>query len=239
MIITEMELIMRKRIFMLSMIVLLFSCIYKDPLGEIRRLARSSDINTKLEASKDYKLAIDTLVKAYASLGGLNKQVGEKLMFQKNYKGAIKHLEVAKDIRNEDANVYFWLGVCYINLYKIENDRGHLIKAEDNYKTAMRLKPNQMDLLYSYAHLLVYGNKDYNKAKELLIKYIYELNPGFKTPDPKAYFLLGRIYYELGDFIKAYDTYNEIYRFKKQLTKEEKDSLEDFIFTTRRMIEGE
>lgn len=237
--IQKMEINMKKMFLIFIAVILFAGCIYKDPLGEIRRLARSSDIQKKIDASKDYKLAIDTLVKAYSSLGGLNKEIGQKLMFQKNYKGAIKHLEIAKDIRNDDANIYFWLGVCYVNLYKIENDQKYIDTAEDNYKTAMRLNPDQMDLLYSYAHLLVFGKKDYEKAKDLLVKYIYELNPGLKTPDPKAYFLLGRVYYELGDYIKAYDTYNELYRFEKQLTKEEKERLEEFIFTTRRMIEGE
>ncbi|MCK4797804.1 MAG: hypothetical protein KAT05_10495, partial [Spirochaetes bacterium] len=103
-------------LFLFASIFMTTSCIQKDPLSAIRRLARSSDIQKKQEAAKQYELAVDTLVKAYASLGSLNKAVGEKLMFQKNYRNAIKHLEIARDIRNEDANVYHWIGVCYVNL---------------------------------------------------------------------------------------------------------------------------
>ena len=179
-------------IFIIAYIFLFTNCIKKDPLDGIRKLARSSDIQKKQEAARDYQLAIDTLVKAYASSGSLNKAVGEKLMFQKNYQNAIKHLEIARDIRNEDANVYYWLGVCYVNLYKIENNSSYIIKAEKNYKIALKLMPDHMDILYSYAHLLIYGKQDYKNGIQVLKKYIYELNPKKITPDPKAFFLLGR-----------------------------------------------
>ncbi|MCK4796294.1 MAG: hypothetical protein KAT05_02870, partial [Spirochaetes bacterium] len=173
------------------------------------------------------------------SLGSLNKAVGEKLMFQKNYRNAIKHLEIARDIRNEDANVYHWIGVCYVNLYKIEGKDSYLTESEKNYKIALKIVPDHMDVLYSYAHLLAYGKKDYHKAVEILNKYIYEINPIHQTPDPNAYFLLARVYYMLGDFQNAYNTYNEIYRYKKKLTKEEKEKLDEFIIITRGKIEGE
>lgn len=223
-------------IIIILLYICLTGCTKSDPLREIKRMARSNDLKKKQEASKYYKIAIDTLFNAYKSMGSLNKAVGEKLMFSGNYKGAIEHLTVARDVRNNDGNVYHWLGVCYVNLYKIEENETYLLDAQSNYEIAYRLLPDSLDVIYSYAHLLVYGKNDYEKAIELLNRYINELST---TPDKKVYFLLGRIYYLNENYRKAYQTFNELYRYKKKLSKEEKNALQEFILETGRKINNE
>ena len=255
---------MKKYIFLILLlsILLLPSCLVKkDPLLEIRRIARSSDLKNKEEASELYKEAIDTMVEAYISLGSLNKAIGEKLMLQQYYEKAIEHLEMAREIRTEDANIYFWLGVCYVNLYKNGNDNSYLEKAENSYQTAIKLLPGYMDALYSYAQLLFYAKEDYEKTVEILNEYLYGLspkskelkkamensgedtstfvNPKINNPDINAYFLLGRAYYMLQDYKSAYDTYQKIYSYKNKLTNEEKSKLDEFILETSRLINGE
>lgn len=229
---------MKKSIILIIILILIFTgCKKRDPLDRIKQLAKV-DIQKKQEDSKEYKEAIDTIVDAYRSMGGLNKSVGEYLMTNRSYKEAIKHLEIARDLRNDDVNIYYWLGICNMNLYKIEGNNEYLIDAEKNYQTALRIIPEQMDILYGYAHLLVYGKNDYNEAVDILKKYM-GLSQFKSKPDPNAYFLLGRVYYLLEDYKSAYDTYNKIYDFRKNLSKEQKNKLDEFIIETSRKMQGE
>ncbi|OHD16707.1 MAG: hypothetical protein A2086_10700 [Spirochaetes bacterium GWD1_27_9] len=224
---------MKKLIFGLF-IFILFSC-YQDPLFEIRRLARSSEIENKQKAGRDYQLAITTLFDAYTSYAGLNRDLGYKLMINQNYKVAIKHLEISKDVKNNDSTVYFWIATCYANLYKIEKKIDYLDQAEKNYKISLNIIPNNKEVNYSYAQFLIYLKEEYNKAVEVLNKCIFELN----ADEPNGYFLLGRAYYMLGEYAKAYETYNTIYKFKKILTKEQSSKLDEFIQITRSKMQNE
>ena len=62
---------MKHYIFILVGIFLLTSCFNYDPLFPIRRLSRNEDLSKKEEASNYYKQAIDVMVDAYSSYGGL------------------------------------------------------------------------------------------------------------------------------------------------------------------------
>ena len=229
---------MKKGLILIIVFILIFtSCLRRDPLARIKRLTKI-DIEKKQKESREYKEAIDTIVEAYRSMGGLNKSIGEYLMINKSYKEAIKHLEIAKQIRNEDANIYFWIGVCNVNLYKIEGNEDYLSEAEKNYEIALKIMPEHLDILYGYAHLLVYGKNDYKRAEVVLKKYI-ELKQIRSKPDPNAYFLLGRVYYLMGDYYNAYETFDRILKFKKDLSDEQKDKLDEFIMETARYMQGE
>lgn len=230
---------MKKSLIFIIILILIFTgcSLRRDPLARIKRLTKI-DIEKKEKDAAELKKTLDIIVEAYSSLGGLNKQIGEYLMLHKNYKEAIKHLDMAKQIRNEDANIYYWLGVCNVNLYKIEGLNEYLSDAENNYQIALRIMPEHLDILYGYAHLLVYGKNDYKEAEKILKKYI-ELEPIKIKPDPKAYFLLGRVYYLMEDYKSAYDTFNEILKFKSSLTKEEKEKLDEFIIESARNMQGE
>jgi tetratricopeptide (TPR) repeat protein len=218
-------------ILILAASLFLTSCFSDDPLVGIRRLARSSDQLKQEEASELYQEVIDTLTAAYAGNAGINKALGERLMFNQQFKPAIKHLETAAAIDTSDGNLFFWLGVCYVNLYKSESNQSYLVQAEQNYKTAYALSPGQADLLYSYAHLLVFALKEYNKATDLLEEYVT------KTDDKDGWFLLGRTYFLKGNLKESYDAYNELYRMENRLSKAEKEALDEHIFTIRSELE--
>ena len=220
-----------KKFILLVLFLLAISC-KKDPLAEIRALASSKDIKEKEQASAYYAEAIDTLVKAYSSLGVLNKDLGRKLMLKEQFTPALKHLNIAKDVRNDDAWIYYWIGVSHANIYKIEKNYESLLEAKKNYKIAINLKPEGKEFLYALAQLLVFGTEEYKSAVELLKKYVYDL----KTNDPGGYFLLGRSYYILGQYEEAYRIYNELLQLKNKLTKEELSKLHEFIETTRRKL---
>jgi len=248
-----------KKFFIILAIPLLFvNCYFNDPLLPIKRMARDfnekkQDFKNKEKAGMLYEEAIKILTDAYRFDASLNKDVGRRLMFQTNYINAIKHLEIARDIKNEDADIYYWLGICYVNLYKInkesinvkisqeERDKIelYLTEAEKNYLVAINLTPSYKEVYYSYAHLLVYAKEDYEKGKTILHKYLYEINTKMEIPDVKALFLLGHVYFALDDYKNAYETYDKIYQFKKNLDKSDLSKLDQYIRETGKMIENE
>lgn len=226
---------MKHYIFILVGIFLLTSCFNYDPLFPIRRLSRNEDLSKKEEASNYYKQAIDVMVDAYSSYGGLNRDIGIKLVSRQEYKMAIKHLEISVEIKNNDSSSYYWLGICYVNLYKIEKEREYLDKADTYYNIALNLTPTNKEYLYAYAQLQFYGFENYDKTIEILNNLIFSLNADIK----ENYFLLARAYYMIGDFKNAYQVYSEIYKFKKIMSKVELEKLEEFIQITRSNLKDE
>lgn len=199
-----------------------------DRLKPIRKLARSQNLEKKEEAALLYKEAVSTLVNAYSSSAGLNKTIGKQLLIKGAYEKALEHLEQSRDIINNDFETYHCIAICHVNLYKINRNKEHLIKAEENYKYALNISPDRPGVLYDYAQLLVFGTEEYQEAVNILTHYIYKL----KTQDKNGYFLLGRSLFLLGEYDKAYEVYSSIYNFEKELTAEEKTSLDGFIAET-------
>lgn len=199
-----------------------------DRLKPIRKLARSQNLEKKEEAALLYKEAVSTLVNAYSSSAGLNKTIGKQLLIKGAYEKALEHLKQSRDIINNDFETYHCIAICHVNLYKINRNKEHLIKAKENYKYALNISPDRPGVLYDYAQLLVFGTEEYQEAVNILTHYIYKL----KTQDKNGYFLLGRSLFLLGEYDKAYEVYSSIYNFEKELTAEEKTSLDGFIAET-------
>lgn len=218
---------MKKTIFFLFISILITSC-YSDRLQPIRALARSSDLDKKEEASQLYKEAIRTLVNAYSSSAGLNKTIGKQLTTSGFFEKALEHLQTAREIKNTDEEIYHYIAICYVNLYKIDKSPEKLSLAKENYQYALNLSPNSRGILYDYAQLLVFGTQEYSLAIETLNHYLYDLN----TEDKNGYFLLGRSLFAIGEYNKAYQVFTSIYQFEKNLTTEEKETLQEFITET-------
>ena len=214
-------------IFITSLTMIMFSC-SADRLKPIRSLARSQNLEKKENAANLYKEAISTLVNAYSSSAGLNKDIGKQLLFKGAFDKALFHLEQSCEIINNDFETYHCIAICHVNLYKINRNKEHLLKAKENYKFALNISPDRPGVLHDYAQLLVFGTEEYQEAVKILNHYIYDL----KTPDKNGYFLLGRSLFLLGEYGKDYEVYSSIYQFEKDLTAEEKTSLEGFIAET-------
>ena len=65
------------------------------------------------------------------------------------------------------------------------------------------------------------------------------MKPLRKKPDPNAYFLLGRVYFLMEDYYNAYETFNKMLDFKKELSEEQKDKLDEFIIESARFMQSE
>jgi len=218
--------------------ILLLSCVSGDPLQGVRRLVNSSvrtfgkedDLKKKIASAEYYKLAVNTMVEAYSSYSGINKDVALQLMNKKDYNNAVKHFEIALQSRITDSDIYYKLGICYAHIYRIERDNSFLTLAEENYKKALSIAPTNKDILYGYAHLLYYLKSDNTSAISVL-QTIVQLTTSIPFPD--AYFLLGRIYYENENYSEALKIYLDLLTINSKLNKEQKNKLEEFILQTR------
>lgn len=219
-----------KKILLTVISMLLFTSCMGDRLQPIRSLARSNNLDKKSEASLLYQDAIKTMMEAYNSLYGLNKDLGTRLMNKGSFEKAIEHFKIAASVKNNDRILYHNIGICYVNLYKINKNPAFLNEARNYYEISLNISPDTAGLLYDYAQLLIFGFEDYEKAIEVLNHYLYNLN----VKDKDGYFLLGRSYYAVGDSKKALNVFTEIYQFEKQLSGEEKEKLAEFIHITSR-----
>lgn len=238
---------MKKYILLMCTMLLTTGCFY-DPLSGVKRLARSKSLEKKQKASREYKKAINTLVQAYASYAGVNKDVGRQLMLENYHKPALDHLKAAVEIKSNDADLYYWIGVCYANLSGIEKNESYKLEAKYNYEIAINLTPNNKSYLYSYAQLLIFGTEEYTKAEKVLLDYMKIVRKQKqKMTDLDALLLLGRTYYMLGFtsdssklkkeyYGKAYATFQDVYEKKKNLTKDQVQKLEEFIWQTEEAL---
>jgi tetratricopeptide (TPR) repeat protein len=235
--------------FTLAAITVVSSC-FQDPLYGIRRISRSENLEKKEEASMLYRQAIDTLVDAYSSYSGLNRDIGLRLMNKQEYEPAIKHLEIAVSIKNNDSSAYFWLASCYSHLYKIRKEAPLMVNAEKNFKIAIGLTPDNREYHYLYAQFLIFIKEDYAEAVRVINQHIEDMvkkaeNLSDKkrkihpSQDPNLYLLLGRAYYMQAQYTDALNTFNDLYQSEMRLTKDQKSKLEEFILQTRKMLNGE
>lgn len=218
---------MKRCLLMLCIVISLLSC-NRDRLAPIRALSRSAQLSEKQQAADDYKEAIRLLVNAYQSSGSLNKAVGIQLAKSSSFEKGLEHLTIAKEILSRDEQVYQYIAICHVNLYKVNKDINHLTLAKENYQYALNINPNAGSVLYDYSQLLIFGLEDYTTAVQVLSHYLYTV--GIKDKD--GYFLLGRAYYMLGEYNKAYQAFTTIYDYEDELSDEEKSQLEEFISQT-------
>ncbi len=221
-----------KKILLILTISMFIGC-YGNPNKSIDRLARSGKLEDKEQASKEYKDAISYLFDAYSSYAGLNRDIGYRLMIQQFYKPAIEHFKVATNLKSSDATAYFWMGICYANLYKETKELEYLEETEKYYKIAMNITPDNKEFIYAYAQLLVFSLNRYDEAIAVLKDYVYNLT---KEMEPRGYLLLARAYYMAEDYENSFKTYNEMYKFKKKLTKKELEQLDEFVRVTGELV---
>lgn len=222
----------KSKFFLFVATVFLLTSCFGDRLQPIRALGRSEKIEDKTEASLLYQDAIKTLIEAYSSSVGLNKDLAQRLMNLGYFEKAIEHLKIVQSIKPDDSSVYHDLAICLVSLYKIDNKFERLQEAEENYQIALNLAPHSKSLLYDYAQLLVFGTEDYAKAVEVLTTFVYTLG----VPDKNGYFLLARVYYMLGDYAASHKVYGEIYQFTKELSEDERSKLEEFMQQTSDLL---
>jgi tetratricopeptide (TPR) repeat protein len=222
-----------KRCLLILVIFLFIGC-YRNPTDSIQRLARSDKLEDKEKASNEYKKVINYMFDIYSSYAGLNRDIGYRMMIHQFYKPAIEHFKIAINLKSNDASSYFWIGLCYANLYKDTKEMEFLEEVEKYYTTALNITPNNKEYIYAYCQLLVFSLNRYDEAIEILKNYVYNLT---NEMEPKGYLLRARTYYMVEDYESSFKAYNEIYnKFQKKLSKLELEQLNEFIRTTGELV---
>jgi len=127
------------------------------------------------------------------------EDLGNELLNNRQWKGAVVFLSLAADARSkidaDDFTLYYNIGAAYYNLR--EDDPNNINKAIANYEKALELQPDEKQTIFNIVVAYV-AQQNWRQASEWGEKYI-SLNPS----DPKGWQLLARCYSEMGEKDKA------------------------------------
>ncbi|MBP7653049.1 tetratricopeptide repeat protein [Candidatus Dependentiae bacterium] len=155
--------------------------------------------NTVKETEELLNICLSAFENQYQALRYLGVQCLQRQM----YDAAIENLNKALKIKSEDADLHYYLAIAYAN--KGKRDSSYNFKAEQEYKEALILQPNNSLALYSLGILYYYhlNQKDMamevmNKSYQNAAKYEYK---------PSA--MLARFYLEKNEFGEAVKYYKD------------------------------
>lgn len=116
--------------------------------------------------------AIATEIRSTDRLAEINTQLGVEYMKEGKYETALKKLEKAVEIDGNYARAYDVLGLLYARL-------GENVNAEQNFKRALQLAPNDSSILNNYGQFLC-RNGSAAEGQAMFAKAVE--NPLYQTP---------------------------------------------------------
>jgi len=131
-------------------------------------------------------------IEAFMALGDLSRQHEDFTTANKFYTSAIEAVE-SKGSQSAFWPLYFARGVTFERLKRWN-------EAEEDFKKALALEPNQPDVLNYFAYSLLDMNKEsrYDEAKEMLLRALKQ-----SPNDPHIIDSIGWVYFKIGDYEKA------------------------------------
>jgi tetratricopeptide (TPR) repeat protein len=146
--------------------------------------------------------AVDTKKKAEAK-----HQLGNSLLYEKNYQGAVTELREAAELDPENANIHNSLGLAYQGLRLPD-------RAIPHYQKALQIKPNfpefenNLGTAYAAARQWDLAIQYFQKAAD---NYLYRTrHVGYEN--------LGSAYHNKGDFKRAIENYRKAIEYYKDYT---------------------
>ncbi len=141
------------------------------------------------------------LLNSHPLSGKVNYILGKSYYHKGRYylDQAIHHIDISISLGYINVDTYKYLGLSYSELGFYEKGIQYFLKAENNEKNDMLL--------------LVIGQTYYklgdNKNSQLYLKRAIDMNDDFRV-ELKSRFLLGKMFFEKGELLKAEDQYNLI-----------------------------
>ncbi|MCS7299383.1 MAG: hypothetical protein RMJ37_05445 [Spirochaetia bacterium] len=121
---------------------------------------------------------------------------------------AIENSQKALNFLPTDANLYFMIGLSLFQLSKTLEDKeqikNYIDRAEINLQKSLKMNPDYFDARYSLAIVKI-EKGEYGSALEHL-NYVLNLEPN----NVSSLFARARVYYELGELLKARDDYTKL-----------------------------
>ncbi|MBN8222707.1 MAG: hypothetical protein J0L53_17455 [Spirochaetes bacterium] len=164
-----------------------------------------------------YEKVINEKIDAGIKTGKVYRKLGESYALMESYELCVKNLDKAVEYGEAVAEVFYWQGLCYANLARVNNwQADYAQKAERTFLKALNLDKNLNKVKYELAVMYYVGfarNNQYRILNDTLTvsqqqfqDKAIELMKEFKSVEPdqaKAYFFLSGLYKERGEMAEA------------------------------------
>jgi len=149
---------------LLSLVVVLNGCVVKDISRTVEHTVKG-DYYLKSEKFDQGRESFRAEVEEnpYSSLA--NYYYGRFLLYDKDYKQALKYLQKARDLEPGNADYHFWTGIAYAGLKDSKQE-------EQNYRQALKINPKHLQSLVYVGH----SQLEKKKYQEALTYYNRALN---------------------------------------------------------------
>jgi lipopolysaccharide biosynthesis regulator YciM len=164
-----------------------------------------------------YEKVINEKIDAGIKTGKVYRKLGESYALMESYELCVKNLDKAIEYGEAVAEVFYWQGLCYANLSRVNNwQPEYAKKAEQSFLKALNLDKTMNKVKYELAVMYYAGfarNNQYRVLADTLTvsqqqfqEKAIELMKEFKSVEPdqaKAYFFLAGLYKERGEMVEA------------------------------------
>lgn len=150
---------------LLSSIAILSGCVVKDISRTVEHTVKG-DYYLKSEKFDQGRDSFKTEVEENPSSALANYYYGRFLLYDKDYKQALKYLKKARDLEPGNADYHFWTGIAYAGL-------NNPAQEEQNYRQALKINPKHLQSLVYVGHSQLEKKKYhealtyYNRALEI------------------------------------------------------------------------
>jgi tetratricopeptide (TPR) repeat protein len=183
------------------------------------------------EAIKKYEKRAMDLVSTESQVGIWYKILGTRYLDQRMYGKALTAFQTAISYYPDNANLYYYIGVCggYManasldfNATGSTTDKFNYLKlSEQGYLRALELDPKYYRAMYGIGVLYVFELDQSAKAIPYLETFL-----ATQTKDTDGMFVLARAYYTNYEFDKAIELYDKIVKInpnKEKVAEAQKD----------------
>jgi len=165
-------------------IAILSGCVVKDISSTVEHTVKG-DYYLKSKKFDQGRDSFKTEVEENPNSALANYYYGRFLLYDKDYKQALKYLQKARDLEPGNADYHFWTGIAYAGLK-------NPAKEEQNYRQALKINPKHLQSLVYVGHSQL-EKKQYQEA----LKY-YNRALGIWPGSPSALYNRALIMKRLG-----------------------------------------
>lgn len=188
-------------------------------LNEAEYFQSQKDIDSLLKAVDQYEEVVVLALEAMEGSFEAQKLLGIELAFKKNYRRCADVLEKAREMKTDDATLYYYLGLCYTHLARgaLDNQLKQVSveKAKRSFQMGLEVTDKEPLLHYGMGVLLGFVVEDRDKAIEYL-ETSYQLD----SEDVNVLFALANLYYQRGNSQQAASFYRKVIALRSEDTQQ-------------------
>lgn len=182
-----------------------FSCYdllsYKAP-----RASKSKDVDELKKKAQKYESKAKSKQEFANELGLIYYELGQKYLDRHSWDLSIESFEKALMYGKNTAIVHYSLGVAYANKGKDLMKKEDIDRADAQYRKALEISGDYSDARYALGVLLFYEKDDKEDGIKMMEQLIMRNRSYYR-----AFFALGRFYYEMNKPEKSLAVYEDVY----------------------------